>query len=131
MIEVLAAAIEAGATTLNIPDTVGYTCPTEYGALIKYLRDNTPGAQSDAITFSTHCHNDLGLATANTLEGILGGARQARRPPSGARRQTPPLPAPTSQIRAAVTLPCGRVRTSLEHRVTGCACSAGGDGRRR
>lgn len=71
---VLGEAIKAGATTLNIPDTVGYTTPEEYGWLIKYLIENTPGA--DKVTWSTHCHNDLGLATANTLAGVQNGARQ-------------------------------------------------------
>lgn len=71
---VLGEAIKAGATTLNIPDTVGYTTPEEFGWLIKYLIDNTPG--SDKVIWSTHCHNDLGLATANTLAGVQNGARQ-------------------------------------------------------
>ena len=71
---VLGEAIAAGATTLNIPDTVGYTTPEEYGALIAYLIANTPGAEK--ATWSTHCHNDLGLATANTLAGVRNGARQ-------------------------------------------------------
>ena len=71
---VLGEAIKAGATTLNIPDTVGYTTPEEFGWLIKYLVENTPGA--DKVIWSTHCHNDLGLATANTLAGVLNGARQ-------------------------------------------------------
>ena len=71
---VLAAVIEAGATTLNIPDTVGYNTPSMYGNLIQYLVENTRGAEQ--AIFSTHCHNDLGLATANTLSGVLGGARQ-------------------------------------------------------
>ncbi len=75
LVEVLTAAIEAGATTLNIPDTVGYCTPEEYGALITYLRGNTPGAEN--VVFSLHCHNDLGLATANTLAGLRAGARQA------------------------------------------------------
>jgi 2-isopropylmalate synthase len=74
LVKVCAEAIKAGARTLNIPDTVGYTTPQEYQALIHYLRSNTPG--SDKVIWSTHCHNDLGLATANTLAGILGGARQ-------------------------------------------------------
>ena len=65
---VLEQAIKAGATTLNIPDTVGYTTPEEFGWLIKYLIDNTPGAET--VIWSTHCHNDLGLATANTLAGV-------------------------------------------------------------
>jgi 2-isopropylmalate synthase len=71
---VLGEAIKAGATTLNIPDTVGYTTPEEFGWLIKYLIENTPG--SNKAIWSTHCHNDLGLATANTLAGVQNGARQ-------------------------------------------------------
>ena len=71
---VLGEAIKAGATTLNIPDTVGYTTPEEFGWLMKYLMENTPGA--DKVIWSTHCHNDLGLATANTLAGVQNGARQ-------------------------------------------------------
>jgi 2-isopropylmalate synthase len=67
--------INAGATTINIPDTVGYSNPTEFGQLIKYLVDNTPNA--DKAIFSVHCHNDLGLAVANTLAGLQAGARQA------------------------------------------------------
>ncbi len=73
--QVLAEAIQAGATTLNIPDTVGYTLPDEFGALIAGIRQNTPGIENCII--SVHCHNDLGLATANTLAGITAGARQA------------------------------------------------------
>jgi 2-isopropylmalate synthase len=72
--EVLQVAIEAGATTLNIPDTVGYTTPTEYGSLIRELIEFTPG--SDRVTWSVHCHDDLGLATANSLAGVQAGARQ-------------------------------------------------------
>ncbi len=71
---VLAAAIEAGATTLNIPDTVGYTTPAEYGGLIAELIATTPGAEH--VTWSVHCHDDLGMATANSLAGIQAGARQ-------------------------------------------------------
>lgn len=69
-------AIAAGATTLNIPDTVGYVLPELYGAKIRYLVENTPGFDPAKVRFSTHCHNDLGLATANTLAGIQHGARQ-------------------------------------------------------
>ncbi|CAJ0873010.1 11666_t:CDS:2 [Entrophospora sp. SA101] len=72
--KLLSKVIESGATILNIPDTVGYTSPEEYGALIRYLIENTPG--SDKAIWSTHCHDDLGLATANTLSGVLNGARQ-------------------------------------------------------
>lgn len=71
---ILGEVIKAGATTLNIPDTVGYTTPAEFGALIAGIMANVPGI--DAVTVSTHCHNDLGLATANTLAGITAGARQ-------------------------------------------------------
>ena len=72
---VLGEAIKAGATTLNIPDTVGYTTPEEFGALIGGIKANTPGIEKTVL--SVHCHNDLGLATANTLAGIRAGARQA------------------------------------------------------
>jgi 2-isopropylmalate synthase len=71
---VLAEAIKAGATTLNIPDTVGYTTPQEFGALIKGVVDGVPGAAD--VVISVHCHDDLGLATANTLAGVQAGARQ-------------------------------------------------------
>jgi 2-isopropylmalate synthase len=73
---VLGEAITAGATTLNIPDTVGYTTPDEYFALIDGVIKNTPGMHA-GITISVHCHDDLGMATANTLAGIRAGARQA------------------------------------------------------
>ena len=72
---VLAEAIRAGATTLNIPDTVGYTLPEEFGGLIAGILRNTPGIEPCVV--SVHCHNDLGLATANTLAGLMAGARQA------------------------------------------------------
>jgi 2-isopropylmalate synthase len=72
MMEVLEVAVAAGATTLNIPDTVGYGIPWDFGALIQYIRREIKG---DYI-LSTHCHNDLGLATANSLAGVQGGARQ-------------------------------------------------------
>ncbi len=68
------AAIKAGATTINIPDTVGYAVPHEYRALFETVRQRVPN--SDKAVFSVHCHNDLGLAVANTLAGIEGGARQ-------------------------------------------------------
>ena len=72
MIEVLRAAVDAGATTLNIPDTVGYGIPWDFGSIISYVRQQVKG---DYI-LSTHCHNDLGLAVANSLAGIQAGARQ-------------------------------------------------------
>jgi len=71
---VIEAVIKAGATVVNIPDTTGYCTPYEYGAKIKYLVDNVPNIHKAII--STHCHNDLGMATANTLAGVLNGARQ-------------------------------------------------------
>lgn len=71
---VIEAVIAAGATVLNIPDTTGYCLPEEYGAKIAYLRDNVKGIHK--CTLSTHCHNDLGLATANSIAGIQHGARQ-------------------------------------------------------
>jgi len=68
------AAIKAGATTINIPDTVGYTVPEEYFALIKMVRERVPN--SDQAVFSVHCHDDLGMAVANSLAGVRAGARQ-------------------------------------------------------
>ena len=67
-------AIKAGATVLNIPDTTGYCLPSEYGAKIKYLKQNVKGIEK--VVLSCHCHNDLGLATANSIEGVINGARQ-------------------------------------------------------
>ncbi len=73
--KVFGAAIEAGATTVNLPDTVGYAVPDEYSKLVRYVMENTPNM--DKAVLSVHCHNDLGLATANTLAAIRAGARQA------------------------------------------------------
>ena len=73
--KVLEKAISAGATTLNIPDTVGFNQPSEYGALIRGIIENTPN-YSDAITISAHCHDDLGLSVANSLAAIMNGANQ-------------------------------------------------------
>ncbi|MBE9476640.1 MAG: 2-isopropylmalate synthase, partial [Proteobacteria bacterium] len=67
-------AIKAGATTINIPDTVGYTAPRESAEIIRMLIERVPGA--DTVIFATHCHNDLGMATANALAAVEGGARQ-------------------------------------------------------
>ena len=71
---VVEAVIKAGATVVNIPDTTGYCLPAEYGAKIKYLVDHVDGIENAII--STHCHNDLGMATANTMAGLINGARQ-------------------------------------------------------
>ncbi|WP_456376452.1 2-isopropylmalate synthase [Lutibacter sp.] len=68
------AVIKAGATVINIPDTTGYCLPNEYGAKIKYLKENVKGIET--VTISCHCHNDLGLATANAIAGVQNGARQ-------------------------------------------------------
>jgi len=72
LFQVLQAVVEAGATTLNIPDTVGYTVPAEFGALIRSIRQRVP----ESVIISTHCHNDLGLAVANSLAAVEAGARQ-------------------------------------------------------
>ncbi len=74
LVQVFSVALEAGASTLNVPDTVGYTTPEEYAALIRYLREQIPG--SEHAVFSVHCHNDLGLAVSNSLAAIMAGARQ-------------------------------------------------------
>ncbi|KAL6954813.1 2-isopropylmalate synthase, partial [Sarracenia purpurea var. burkii] len=72
--QILGEVIKAGATTLNIPDTVGYNVPNEFGQLIADIKANTPGIEN--VIISTHCQNDLGLSTANTLAGACAGARQ-------------------------------------------------------
>lgn len=72
--QVVEAVIKAGATVVNIPDTTGYCLPWEYGSKIKYLMEHVDGIETAII--STHCHNDLGMATANTLDGVVNGARQ-------------------------------------------------------
>lgn len=71
---VVEAVIKAGATVVNIPDTTGYCLPNEYGAKIAYLMNHVPNI--DKAIISTHCHNDLGMATANTLAAVQNGARQ-------------------------------------------------------
>lgn len=74
LVRVLEAVIKAGATVLNIPDTTGYCLPEQYGAKIRYLKENVRGIEKAIL--STHCHNDLGLATANSIAGVQNGARQ-------------------------------------------------------
>ena len=74
LVRVYRRAIEAGASTLNVPDTVGYTTPQEFAELIRYLREHVPG--SDGVRFSVHCHDDLGLSVANSIAAIRSGARQ-------------------------------------------------------
>jgi len=74
LVEILRIAVAAGATTLNIPDTVGYAVPEEFGNLIAYLIETVPGA--DKVVFSSHCHDDLGMAVANSLTAVRRGARQ-------------------------------------------------------
>ncbi|MDO5571336.1 MAG: 2-isopropylmalate synthase [Bacteroidales bacterium] len=73
--KVIEAVVKAGATVVNIPDTTGYCLPEEFGNKIKFLKENVKGI--DNVVIATHCHNDLGMATANTVSGILNGARQA------------------------------------------------------
>jgi len=72
LLECFKVAVEAGATTINVPDTVGYAMPHEFGELVRVVRESVP----DDVVVSTHCHNDLGLAVANSLAGIVNGARQ-------------------------------------------------------
>lgn len=74
LVAVFSAVAQAGATTLNVPDTVGYTTPAEMGGLFRYLRSHVPG--SDKLVFSGHCHDDLGMAVANSLAAVGAGARQ-------------------------------------------------------
>lgn len=74
LVQLVTVAIQAGATTINLPDTVGYSTPEEYRAMFESIRQRVPS--SDGVIWSTHCHDDLGLATINTMAGIQGGARQ-------------------------------------------------------
>ena len=74
LVQVFGEVIRAGAKTLNVPDTTGYAIPSEFGALVRHLIEHTEGA--DRVTWSAHCHNDLGLATANSLAAVANGARQ-------------------------------------------------------
>jgi 2-isopropylmalate synthase len=74
LVKMIAVAVQAGATTINIPDTVGYTTPAEYEAVFCMVRERVPGIEN--VILSTHCHDDLGMAVANSLAGIHGGARQ-------------------------------------------------------
>jgi 2-isopropylmalate synthase len=77
LVKVCEVAIEAGATTLNLPDTVGYCVPQDYAAMFRMVRARVPRIDADGIVLSAHCHDDLGLAVANTLAAIEAGARQA------------------------------------------------------
>jgi 2-isopropylmalate synthase len=76
LIEMVRVAIEAGATTINMPDTVGYTTPEEYGQMFREVREAIPAIDAEGIILSSHCHDDLGLAVANSLSAINAGARQ-------------------------------------------------------
>jgi 2-isopropylmalate synthase len=76
LIEMVRVAVEAGATTINMPDTVGYTTPEEYGAMFRQVRERIPAIDAEGVILSSHCHDDLGLAVANSLAAIQGGARQ-------------------------------------------------------
>jgi 2-isopropylmalate synthase len=76
LVEMVRIAIEAGATTINMPDTVGYTTPDEYGRMFREVRERIPAVDAQGIVLSSHCHDDLGLAVANSLAAIEAGARQ-------------------------------------------------------
>ena len=76
LVDIVAAAVEAGATTVNIPDTVGYAIPYDFGQWIKQLHERIPMIEANGVVISVHCHNDLGLAVANSLEAVRNGARQ-------------------------------------------------------
>jgi 2-isopropylmalate synthase len=76
LVEIVRVAIEAGATTINMPDTVGYSTPEEYGQMFREVRERIPAVDAQNIILSSHCHDDLGLAAANSLAAITAGARQ-------------------------------------------------------
>ncbi len=76
LVEMVRVAVEAGATTINMPDTVGYMTPEEYGGMFREVRERIPAIDEQGIILSSHCHDDLGLAVANSLAAISAGARQ-------------------------------------------------------
>ena len=76
LVEMVRIAVEAGATTINMPDTVGYSTPEEYGQMFAEVRERVPAIDAQGIILSSHCHDDLGLAVANSLAAIQNGARQ-------------------------------------------------------
>jgi len=76
LVEMVRVAVEAGATTINMPDTVGYTTPEEYGQMFREVRERVPAIDAKGVVLSSHCHDDLGLAVANSLAAISAGARQ-------------------------------------------------------
>ena len=76
LVEMVRVAVEAGATTINMPDTVGYSTPEEYGRMFAEVRERVPAIDAESIVLSSHCHDDLGLAVANSLSAISNGARQ-------------------------------------------------------
>ncbi len=76
LVDIVSAAVEAGATTVNIPDTVGYALPHDFGSWIRQLHERIPAIEANGVVVSVHCHNDLGLAVANSLEAVRNGARQ-------------------------------------------------------
>ncbi|MGC9157984.1 MAG: 2-isopropylmalate synthase [Terracidiphilus sp.] len=76
LVEMVRVAVEAGATTINMPDTVGYSTPEEYGAMFREVRERVPAIDEQGVILSSHCHDDLGLAVANSLAAIQNGARQ-------------------------------------------------------
>ena len=76
LVEMVRVAIEAGATTINMPDTVGYSTPEEYGQMFREVRQRIPAIDAESIILSSHCHDDLGLAVANSLAAVVAGARQ-------------------------------------------------------
>ena len=76
LVKMVRTAVEAGATTINMPDTVGYVTPEEYGGMFKYVREQIPAIDAEGIILSSHCHDDLGLAVANSLAAVANGARQ-------------------------------------------------------
>ena len=111
--KVIEAVIAAGATTVNIPDTTGYCTPWEYGEKIKFITDNVPNI--DKAIISTHCHNDLGMATANTISGIMNGARQVEVTVNGIGERA----GNTSLEEVAMTLKCRKdlpFHTDIRHK---------------
>ena len=107
------AAIKAGATIINIPDTTGYCLPDEYGSKIRFLMEHVDGLANGKAILSTHCHNDLGMATANTMSGVLNGARQVEVTVNGVGERA----GNTSLEEIAMIIKCHHARIPLDYNI--------------
>ena len=111
LVEMVRVAVEAGATTINMPDTVGYATPEEYGRMFREVRERVPAVDAQGVILSSHCHDDLGLAVANSLAAIEGGARQVECTINGIGERAGN--AALEEIAAALSVRADRYGTSM------------------